>query len=199
MFDLDTWSIYDDTEDLGRRPEAAALIGHRVHGRPMDDFVEFAEHSAELFYVKTHELPRDDAPALYMLRDGRSAAVSCLHYGRALFGSSMPIEHIIRGEQWPGSWSDHVKAWVSSGRPNTLVIRYEQLAAGDRETLDRLAMFVGRSPTRPFGKWFGEFNEVFPEFFRAGSDQRNIAELSRELRELFEALHGETLRNCGYL
>jgi hypothetical protein len=42
--------------------------------------VDAARSSQETLLVKTHDLPDDDSPALYLVRDGRDALVSYAHY-----------------------------------------------------------------------------------------------------------------------
>src|SRR5690242_6425767 len=49
-----------------------------IHLNPVD--LQAAKQSRDLFFVKTHELPTDDAPAIYVVRDGRDAIVSYAHY-----------------------------------------------------------------------------------------------------------------------
>jgi hypothetical protein len=56
-FGLHTYSIYDEL----RQPKIN---------------VEAARQSPEVYFVKTHEMPQDDALALYMVRDGRDVLVS---------------------------------------------------------------------------------------------------------------------------
>lgn len=56
-FGLHTYSIYDEL----RQPKIN---------------VEAARQSPEVYFVKTHEMPQDSAPALYIVRDGRDVLVS---------------------------------------------------------------------------------------------------------------------------
>jgi hypothetical protein len=42
--------------------------------------VEMARNAEETYLVKTHDLPEDDSPALYLVRDGRDALVSYAHF-----------------------------------------------------------------------------------------------------------------------
>jgi hypothetical protein len=66
--------------------------------------------------IKTHESPPDDNPALYVVRDGRAAAVSLWEY----YNRSIPLEQIIAGRHRAGTWSDHLLAWQPWKRSQTL-------------------------------------------------------------------------------
>ena len=121
-FGLDTWSIYDDTTDIGADAETAKIVGHRSHGMSREEFIRVAMELPDTFFVKTHELPSDDSPAIYVVRDGRSAVVSWRHYCESFTEVVPSLEAAIRGAEWPGSWSQHVRAWALSGPPETLVV-----------------------------------------------------------------------------
>lgn len=197
-FGLDTWSIYDDTTDIGADAETAKIVGHRSHGMSPEEFIRVAMELPDTFFVKTHELPSDGSPAIYVVRDGRSAVVSWRHYCQS-FNEVVPsLEEAIRGAEWPGSWSQHVRAWALSGRPETLVVRYEDLIAHDSRTLEAIASFIGREPLTAPEIPFDELHTVFPKFFRAGSNGQNFAELSPQLEGLFNELHGDVLAAMGY-
>jgi hypothetical protein len=197
-FGLETWSVYDDSTDIGSDMETARIVGHRAHGLARDEFVKLATALPDTFFVKTHELPSDGSPAIYVVRDGRSAVVSWRHYCQSFKNGDPSLEDVIRGTEWPGSWSEHVRAWALSGRPETLGIRYEDLVARDSQTLEAIASFIGRefrtTPDIPFD----ELHAVFPRFFRAGSNEKNVAELSPQLEDLFTELHGDVLAAMGY-
>ena len=67
-FGLKTGSIYP--ADLGRNQALERFVGHIEH----DAFGDIAFPQGNLPLLKTHELPRDDLPAIYIVRDGRAAA-----------------------------------------------------------------------------------------------------------------------------
>lgn len=56
-YDIKTYAIYDEP----RQPKID---------------VEMARNAEEPYLVKTHDLPKDDSPALYLVRDGRDVLVS---------------------------------------------------------------------------------------------------------------------------
>lgn len=184
-FGLSSQSLYDDAElDTPGVREAV--------GKEPPRFANDVSHEARSLYVKTHELPGHDAhPAIYVVRDGRSSAVS----HRNFLGRHASLSDIIRGEP---SWSEHVEAWALSGRPNTLVVRYENLAAADPRALQQIAAFLDRPLLQAFDLPFDHLHALNPQFFRRGSDMANIAEMDAVSLRLFEQLHGATLRRIGY-
>jgi hypothetical protein len=195
-FGLSSQSLYDDA--MLDAPGVREAVGHEDRGVDANRFVEDARRDARSLYVKTHELPgRDAHPAIYVVRDGRSSVVSHRHYLRGILGRDSSLSDIIRGELAP-SWSEHVEAWALSGRPNTLVLRYENLAAADPRALQQIAAFLDRPLLQAFDTSFGRLHALNPQFFRRGSDAANIAEMDAVSLRLFEQLHGATLRRIGY-
>src|SRR5665213_4441239 len=122
-FGVSSQSIYDDAEFSD--PAVCGEVGHEAIGDDPKGFIAAARRSGRDLYVKTHELPSPDRhPAIYVLRDGRSAVVSHAHYMAEFFHRDILLTDIIAGKLGV-SWSQHVNAWVMGGRPNLLVVRYE--------------------------------------------------------------------------
>lgn len=195
-FGISSHSVYHDAEFTDA--ELAGTVGHEAVGDDPHAFVARAKAEGRRLFVKTHELPpRRDLPAIYVVRDGRSASVSHLHYLRQVLGHDVTLADVIEGRMGP-LWSAHVRAWALEPRANRLVLRYEKLAAGDAESLRAIADFIGRPLLGPPDVSFARLNALNPAFFRKGSDAANIAEMDDAARGLFERLHGETLRALGY-
>jgi hypothetical protein len=132
-FGLLSQSLYQD-EDFAN-PGVRDAVGHEDVGHNARQFVALARRAGRSLYVKTHELPpADHHPAIYVVRDGRSAVVSHTHYLRDVLGRDISLADVIAGKAGL-SWSHHVRAWAMPARANTLVVRYEDLAAGRRDTL----------------------------------------------------------------
>jgi len=193
-FDLDSHSIYSDQEFS--HPEVRRLAGEAPVGDNPRQFVADALSRGRQLFVKTHELPPpDNHPAIYVVRDGRSAVVSHTHYLCDHFGHALSFAEVLAGKMGV-TWSQHVQAWMN--RPQTLVLRYEDLAAGDPDSLAAISAFTGVSQSNEFHVSFRRLQGLQPDFFRRGSDEANISELDPESAQLFERLHGETLRAVGY-
>src|SRR5947209_9405031 len=106
----------------------------------------FGGHLAgERYLTKTHDPPEDDNPAIYLIRDGRATIVSYYHYCRD-YGLPVSMENVIRGTVGFGSWSGHYDAWNPFKRPQTIVVRYEELAKNMEAPLERIAAFLGIRP-----------------------------------------------------
>jgi hypothetical protein len=148
--------------------------------------------------VKTHELPPGDHhPAIYVVRDGRSAVVSHAHYLRDILNRDISLAEVIEGKAGL-SWSQHVRAWILPVRAGTLVLRYEDLAVGNRETLATISAFISQPLLRGFDVSFERLHALYPAFFRRGSDAANIAEMDSASASLFEQHHGDMLRAMGF-
>ncbi len=202
-FGLSSWSAYDDRTDIGATPERAALVGHLAHGESRAAFVARARAAEGTFLVKTHELPdpADDSPAIYVVRDGRSALVSYWYYLAQILPRPQRdrlLQEVVAGLVHFGSWSDHVEAWLAHPARRE-VVRYEALAAHEPETLARIATLLGQPvpPVRPRDD-FAALHAAYPEFFRRGDDAANIAELEASCPGLFDLLHGGTQARLGY-
>lgn len=187
-------SIYGDTEFSD--PDISEMIGREEVGDDVPGFIARATGAGRSLYVKTHEMPPADRhPAIYVVRDGRSAVVSHAHYIREILGRAIELADVIEGKAGH-SWSRHVRAW--GGRPHTLLVRYEDLASGNAATLKKIADFIGKPQLHSFDISFEALRAISPAFFRSGSDSANILEMDGEAMRLFERLHGETLRALGY-
>jgi hypothetical protein len=189
-------SIYTDAEFDD--PAIQHVIGHEAIGPDPRGFLREAYLRKRTIFVKTHELPgRDDHPAIYILRDGRSSVVSHYHFLRDILHRDASLPDVIAGK-FGVSWSEHVNAWTAPSRRNTLIVRYENLSVGNHDTLERISKFIGRPILREFDVSFDRLHARSPSFFRRGSDAANIAEFDASSLGLFEQLHGDTLRQMGY-
>lgn len=145
--------------------------------------------------VKTHGLPTDDGPAIYVVRDGRAALASYFHLLRD-FSTAKPMTAIIEGDVWVGPWSDHIAAWRD--RPRTLMLRYEDLTSDPEQQFKDISEFLGVPQIAPFEQTFEELHRFNPKLFRTANNERNIAELTPHM-DLFMERHGAMMRDLGYV
>lgn len=118
-FGLASQSLYQDQEFAD--PAVRDVVGHEDVGGNARLFVTAARRAGRSLYVKTHELPPSDQhPAIYVIRDGRSAVVSHAHYLRDILGRDISLTDVIEGKAGL-SWSRHVRAWALPLRANTLL------------------------------------------------------------------------------
>jgi Sulfotransferase domain len=98
--------------------------------------------------VKSHQIPADGSPMIYLVRDGRNATLSFL-YMKFLFGGhrysalTEAYEGIWRLDAVEGSWADHVAEAVrQSAVRSVLFVRYEDLISSPETALQRMSEFT---------------------------------------------------------
>lgn len=197
-FGLRTYSQYDDLADIGADPEMAEVVGHSSHAMGTE-FVGWARSQPELVLAKTHEpAPDDPDPAIYVVRDGRAATVSYMHYLRDIAGQNVELSDVLEGRVWRGNWSAHVESWLSTPSGPRLLLRFEDLVADPSEAMERTGAFLNLRPGPVDRIDFADLKRRFPKFFRSGSNQANLSEMTPTDQELFWRTHGKTTRSLGY-
>jgi Sulfotransferase domain len=99
--------------------------------------------------IKSHRIPpADGSPMIYLVRDGRNAALSFL-YMAFLFGGHQYTElsEVFQGISWldatEGSWADHVtKAMRQSEARKALFVRFEDVVSDPEAALTRMIRFT---------------------------------------------------------
>jgi len=163
----------------------------------LQQYVGHVEDKKSLFVpgniplIKTHEAPADDGPAIYIVRHGMDATLSlCQYYHQT------PPEFVIEGSHRFGTWASHLHAWKPWERPDTLLLRYEDLTDNLPEVLKRVSLFLDVKI----------LNEVIPPRDAiADVDGRVVKKaslpkpvLSASLTRRFIELNGEMLERLGY-
>jgi hypothetical protein len=214
VFDLPSTSVYSPVKPPDQDDEpphsAVAAAGERrrvmlqgtgvAYGYPgtLDAFLSAARRAAAPVLVKTHDPPLDDGAAVVVVRDGRAAAVSYAHYLRQRIDGPVAMADVIAGRVGFGSWSGHLDAWQPLTRARTLLLRFEDIVGRPDAAIAALAGFLGRAP---LGRWRNpnaELHAVDPFFFRGGSNDANIAELSAAELDAFWARHRGWMERLGY-
>jgi hypothetical protein len=170
-----------------------------------------ADGTGPLFH-KTHSLPAadDPRPAVYIVRDGRDALVSYAHFTLAYGQPAGPAEVtpaqfrdtlrnlILETGSRYGTWAQNVDAWAA--RPNTAVVRYEDLVADPAGVADRALADIrlAREPVADHIPAFDELKEVDGKFFRRGVTGGWRDEFPPELLDLFWAHNGTAMLRHGY-
>ncbi len=139
-FGIKTYSIYDENEAkvFDAQNGVTDMVGHANLGTSPEAFLEQARRAPEPVLVKTHDPPAGTDRAIYVVRDGRAACVSYWHFMNELVERPTTFDEVIEGQIFPGSWTQHLAAWSPRSRPQTLLLRYEDLT-GDVETRDGCA------------------------------------------------------------
>jgi hypothetical protein len=120
-----------------------SLLGHTELEMPWPEFYSKASLSSDIYLVKTHLPPRDDQPAIYVVRDGRSAIMSYFHYHRRFLPEvKRSLIELVLGCDYYGGWSTHYVSWSPFRRGRTLIVRYEDLVSGADAVICRIAEFI---------------------------------------------------------
>ena len=200
VFGLDTFTLYDERPELDpAQPEAAPLPLPGLEpevGIPFD-VARFGGRQ-QLHVVKTHGPPTDGRPAIYVVRDGREATASYFHYHRDVLQKPATTRDVIRGRVGFGSWGRHVAQWNPQRRPNTLLLRFEELTANPIAQVERIGAFLGVTPVGRRVPTFDELHKTAPNLFRSGRTDSGKRLLSDEDHALFWDLHGSQMQTFGY-
>lgn len=164
---------------------------------------EMARQSEEPILVKTHELPPDEGPVIYVARDGRDAIASLARFwgcslAPLIFEAWQHDERRRPGcgvvlRAFYGNWSTHFHAWNPLQHPQALVIRFPDILAEPEQTRLRLAQFLGRPPTGDWHDHFAEYQERWPAMYDDHHDELR-GMMQGELLGLFWRVHGEVMR-----
>lgn len=193
-------------------PQDKGHIANLVGFRPISSLQELDEEHEPAF-VKTHELPDDDRPAIYVVRDGRDSITSYAHFiltieekcAREDYKASFvrTIRSIVTDNERYGGWGAHVLAWTQRLAP-TAIVHYSELKKRPIETLKRalsqlsidIAHHKERSPGNFVG--FGDLQRMSPELFRKGESGSYADEMPEDVEELFWERYGDVMGKFGY-
>jgi hypothetical protein len=201
VWGIGSYSFYGDAGDIADL-SIGRKIGHLSLGQPFMDAYEQIAESSQLYLVKTHEIPIDAAKAIYIVRDGRAASRSYCHYRRDFNGltdQTANLRDVLLGFTSFGSWSNHLDAWNPLNRPNTLLLKYEQLLNDPASQIPRIADFIEIAPQRAWRNNFDEMARLEPRFFRAAAANDPQQALNPAEAQLFWSLHAPWMRRLGYV
>ncbi|MDD4890976.1 MAG: sulfotransferase domain-containing protein [Phycisphaerae bacterium] len=190
-FGITCYSKYPEPELESLFPGGDAFI-KKCQRDPYMSF-EYLRQQKEATFIKTHDLPEDDHPALFVIRDGRDAVCSLSNFWW------LPLDQAITGQRCMfGSWSAYWHAWAPTERPNTAVIRFEDMVERPNEiVLPQLEQALGREPLAEYIDDFAEKQKEFPYLFkdRVGVWKKQMSESDLTL---FDKCHGDLNRRLGY-
>jgi FkbM family methyltransferase len=200
VFERQTYSKHDDAEDIGADANLTAEVGHQFLGESWPAAYDRMRGGEPTFLVKTHDAPEDDARAIYIVRDGRSACRSFFHYLKDFprLDDTFALRDVIAGFTAFGSWGDHLDAWRPNDRPGTLLLKYEDLIADPHRQIERIAEFTGLTPLHDWQNDFDRLHALSPQFFRAGAKNNAATALDGPDLDLFWAQHGDWMRRLDY-
>jgi hypothetical protein len=211
LYGIKTHSIYDDK--FFERSGASTTIGHEL----LPTSIQELDRSEEVFFVKTHALPSDSKPAVYLVRDGRDSVVSYARYQIEFVQRRTRLERLkdhffpqdrfydtlkdtIENERDGRGWGNHVFSWRRDHQGPMVTVRFEDLVSDPApqvtNALETLELPVppleGQPPT------FEELHNKWPTFFRKGKTGGWREEMPDDLHELFWEIHGDAMGAMGY-
>jgi hypothetical protein len=195
--------VWEQSADIERVREVIGLPDTQLS---LEDMAK----SDSCFFVKTHDLPHDDFPAIYFVRDGRDALVSHAHFilqydlqipspERQLHFNDT-LRMLIETDTSFGGWGNNVMAWTSR-IALTVVIKFEDLIASPLECLRQATAQIGYLPPEIDSSQiptFEELHQKVPQFFRKGQVGAWRDELPDDLHKLFWQRYGDAMRSMGY-
>ncbi len=188
VFDINSHSLYDEEKLAflfgGQAGEFAKEWGTEKYNE--------LNESEDLHVIKTHDMPLDNNPAIFVVRHGLESCMALSHFWE------VPIKQIIAGHGGRfGSWSGFYYAWEPIVRPYTLVVKYEELEADADEVARRLGEFFVREPKKLFENKFEEAKEAYPQLFN-DREGCSYGKISPDANRLFWRCHGQAMRELGY-
>ncbi len=178
--------------------------------------------------VKTHlrpsQLPHNlgDAPAIYLVRDGRDCAVSLAWYKKQLLEPTSDLQtNLIEATKashgsYFGGWSEHVREWKTKA---VLIIKFEELIEKPIECLERLRPWIDlpkpsydklpkfddlRSKDFTYGSGLEHgFDQQDRKRWREGKFRRGkvgawLDEMPENIQLAYYSQHGLQLKEMGY-
>jgi len=169
VFDIKTYSIYNDTGDIGADEATSEVVGHAF--LPKDFNLDEARASTETYYIKTHELledmqMKDTDKVIYLVRDGRESSLSFTKHLQNFYGKENDdLSDVIYGNTPYGSWGQHVEQWENVPK---LLIKFEELTDNPSAILHDISEYLNIKPKNHTIPTFEELQKVNPKFFRSG-------------------------------
>jgi hypothetical protein len=211
VYGIPSVGIYELDRELSLMEMATRQKIERVVDLLPENITPLAEMvvSERVHVVKTHELPQEDHPAVYLVRDGRDALVSHTHY-LLQYDWKLPLEErrshfygalrmLIETVSF-GGWSGNVLAWLARTTP-TAVVKFEDLIQSPVECVEKALSRVSYHPPQRRADrtpTFGELRDADPQFFRKGRVGAWREEMPDDLHDLFWQRHAEAMERMGY-
>ena len=189
-FDIKTYSRYLESE-LESLFEGGEKFYKKWSNSPLYFHRHLLEHDTT-WVIKTHELPLDNAPTIFVVRDGRDAVCALSNFW------GIPINDAIVGMHCAfGTWSSYYYAWNPQERENTLVLRFEDMVTQPNEEAKKISTFLGAPQEKPYVDDFEEKKKEYPYLFkdRIGGWKKRM---TKEHLDLFYKCHGSLMEELGY-
>ena len=108
----------------------------------------------------------------------------------------MSLDDVIEGKHRFGTWSGHLESWKPWERPNTLMLRYEQMVSDLPAILQKISDFLKRDIVKSSIPDRNEIAKMDGHVVRKKSDWRS--EFTDELTDKFFQINGMMFEKMGY-
>lgn len=197
VFGLETFSKYEPVGSPSMDQRLTDLIGVTKYEGDFKAFATAARAADDLSITKTHDAPEGADKAIYVVRDGLVATDSYRHYRTATERSEVAWSDVLAADRPFDNWSLHLEAWRPLERPDTLLVRYEDLVGAPEVEIARISAFLERPALNVWADPWETANSIGPNFFRRGRADRPDS-ITAEEAEAFMALHGVWMGRLGY-
>lgn len=208
FYGIPTYSFYPDTK-FAAKPEVRELVGHLPKPASLTEMA----NAEDVYFIKTHELPQDQFPAIYLVRDGRDVLLSYAWYILTIENPGTIftpedfwkiLHNLIFDDGYFGGWGRHVLCWSQRQAP-TAIIKFEHLVLASkpsviiRQAFEHINYTFPEKTTTGLPPTFEELHQLHPTFFRQGQIGGWQTEMPRELHKLFWEKYGHTMHQMRYL
>lgn len=187
VFGINSNSLYEEKEFQFLFGEQAGTFAKEWDSEKYNELNE----SDELHVIKTHDMPIDCNPTIFVVRHGLESCTALSHFWK------VPVKQIIAGHGRFGSWSGFYYTWEPIVRPYTLIVKYEELEADANAVAIRLGEFLARKPQKLFENKFEKAKEQFPKLFN-DREGCSAGKITADENRLFWRCHGQAMRELGY-
>lgn len=200
IFNIQTYSIYDDKGDIGADKQLSEVVGHKPLPKSFDLLT--ARQEEKKYFIKTHNRVDDCVDDLdkviYLIRDGRASSASYTKHQNIYSRKNKKYIDTIYGNASMGSWSDHVASWDPENRENTLLIKFEGLVKDPVSYINMISEFINTVPTNGIIPTFDDLNKMNPKFFRTGNSHAWESQYTEEEHLAFWVRNYNKMMEFGY-
>lgn len=170
VFEIQTFSIYDDLGDIGADKQTSEIVGHQYLPESFD--LETARKEEKQYFIKTHELlderVNDEDKVIYLIRDGRACSASYTKHQNIYSSKNKQYIDTIYGNASMGSWGEHIRSWDPKNRKNTLIIQFEEFIKDPESFVNVISNYINVAPVNNSIPSFDELKTINSKFFRTG-------------------------------
>jgi hypothetical protein len=198
VFGVKTRSKHNDRRDIGSEEGIREAVGHEFLEGRWNDVYSPMSQASETFFVKTHDGPEDQGKAIYVVRNGFASILSYQNYLRDFANTEFTLAEVIAGSKGLPSWGYHLDLWNPLERPNTLLLKYEELVQSPEQQIERITRFCQIPPLKAWKNDFERLHAINPKFFRKGQAEDPSHFFPEECRKLCWGLHGDWMARLNY-